>query len=1042
LTIAIAGVLALARTESSNALGGLPQCSDFVDNDGDGAVDYPADSECSSLADTSESSGGSSSCGPLPCVTFLTQYDPDGSGGAAPIVCQHGIPAFVSTPIDSATARPIDVTDPSCHGTADVSVAVRVPANLDTNKPSIKVTKLSSAPSSLPLRIEAVQVDGSDPSKRQTLGYDTLDSSAPGSFKVALDLSQGQDNDPHTEDVHADVTITNPGSTLAFVSDSFTPGNSLTDRGQNHSNRLEFSGPVPGTIGLDVNTSDARQHIHLTRNAATTLDFLVSQPNDDPVVSGHLERLPASVDVTLNDIDTDGSGGPDKKKIVYDASAPMPLAIVHVQTVRGGSQAAHRLKADAVIHGLPRHAEFAYDDQNNFDWDASGRTTDARITLQDEQPIFARAKWVDASLADVPQRLHAKFGASHIEFSACQRFFEAGPHLLRCKELSDLGSFLLHAAPARPQFDNICVLGPCEDTLSLVDIPGAYDLKLRITKLQSATIDLEPSLDVRVDEAPDIYVPPPETCGPIGKRGDCPPEKIYRPFNVALNVPNGPGSPVAGPLNLTGRISTLLPNTHLRLETEHGAHIVYRDEGRGAGSGPDVRLDGTNMGGLPSGSAGHRATGLHVKLQNMPRDLEFKAGADGFPISLDASAPPDRGHAVDEILDRAEVFLTSGPDDRAQLPESECVDTPYCHNYRRYDGLLYRDLADRYEIFARLRGVRHILVNKSKNGGTDTLSGRVNENAFADNELALKVDVQREKDVATANDRTQKIKAILDPLPQHVSFDQSSGGGAPTRLTYDASKHSDLLDYHDDTEFPAGQSYRDSEMFARFQPMPAHLDVCRSEKTNVCTADILGDKEADSGSLAFHGSERFGFSYLDRKCACDLFSEAGLVMKDFALQADSQRTRPDGKPDDADSGKGYLALDTGWHATTDGHVVDPATGDPRHSHNPPPLEAQVQGVIKTVNGSTVNEVHLGDNGDPGNGFAADHRAMRWNGPRRLYFGYTHTNYHTYCAPGTSIYVKRAASSLAQYIVEGNSVEFNLQNDFCTLFGDHIVPGID
>ena len=38
----------------SNGPGGRPQCSDGIDNDGDGKVDFPSDPGCSSPSDNSE----------------------------------------------------------------------------------------------------------------------------------------------------------------------------------------------------------------------------------------------------------------------------------------------------------------------------------------------------------------------------------------------------------------------------------------------------------------------------------------------------------------------------------------------------------------------------------------------------------------------------------------------------------------------------------------------------------------------------------------------------------------------------------------------------------------------------------------------------------------------------------------------------------------------------------------------------------------------------------------------------------------------------
>src|SRR5688572_14581159 len=50
---ALAGASTMVRAEG-NSTAGLPECADTVDNDLDGAIDFPADGDCTSAADDSE----------------------------------------------------------------------------------------------------------------------------------------------------------------------------------------------------------------------------------------------------------------------------------------------------------------------------------------------------------------------------------------------------------------------------------------------------------------------------------------------------------------------------------------------------------------------------------------------------------------------------------------------------------------------------------------------------------------------------------------------------------------------------------------------------------------------------------------------------------------------------------------------------------------------------------------------------------------------------------------------------------------------------
>lgn len=1020
LLCAVLVASAFVSVDVSSAIGGLPACSDFVDNDGDGYVDYPADPQCSSVLDTSEGTGGASECGPLPCVTFFTQYDPDGPSGSAPMItCQHGIAAIPGTAIDSIVAQSIDVTDTGCHGTPDVSVAVRVPLNLDTNRPTIKINKLGGAPGTLPLRIEAVQVDGDDASKRQTIGYDTLDSTAPSSFKAALNLNE-QDNNNATRDYRVDLDITGPGARLAVVNDTFTPGTSLSDRKQLFSNRLTFrqsgSGTaVPTSASIVANLSDPHQHFHVEHPAAqaTALDVSLRQPNDNPKVTASLDRVPATVDV-------DTFGG---SHFVYDASAPTATASLHAENVQGQGNDAHRFAASIGISDLPAHAEYLFEKgmkplvfsprkvkpdlgslviganglkggESRVTYKGSARTGAARVVLTDSRvPFFAKAKYLDVSLTDIPKLVKFTSGNDALHYEANNGV---------------LGLLTFSALPKIPRYIvNLCgSFIECEDGVSSVDTTTGWSLGGRIHNLRTADLALGAKTDTTIDTVPDM-IPPPQGCGPIilkrkAAADDCPLVPRYRPVNIDLTYTRNKSQPNLGNTHLKGHLNAMFPNTNFKLiRDSSGTLIHFGDQGTGNGSGPFLTIDGTNMAGLPKGSAGKAAKDMHLKLDNMPRSLTFTTAKDGFPLEVSASG------ADDNILDKAEIQMTSGPDDR--LPTEECVGNQ-CQDYRRYDGLLYRDQADRFEIFARSHGLKRLWVHKLNLGNGDFLAARLRSNAFHDNDLALKIDMKKDLAIGTGNRRTESVNALLNSLPDFVDFDQSHRNDGITILDYDASRATDQLEYHDYVDYP-GSTYRDDSTSASMNPVPAHVDICRVDSNDLCSEGTFysSDKEADSGSLALHGSQRFNFQYGAFPCACSRFTQVDITAKDFEMQAD-------GPKDDNDGTDGYLGFDTGWNQA---------------ANSTPPADAKVKAYLKTVAGSNnINEFRLGYDNNPSNGFAADRGIMHWNGARRLYFGFVQNSHPRQCGNGTSMFVLRPADSIPQFVVEGNNVEFNLEDDYC------------
>jgi large repetitive protein len=100
----------------------LPQCSDGVDNDGDGQIDFPNDPGCSSPEDNNESTCEFGNPGPG-CTECGNGVDDDGDG-------------LIDFPADPGCEFAADVSELDCNGNPDVAMITATPfTGSTTGKP-------------------------------------------------------------------------------------------------------------------------------------------------------------------------------------------------------------------------------------------------------------------------------------------------------------------------------------------------------------------------------------------------------------------------------------------------------------------------------------------------------------------------------------------------------------------------------------------------------------------------------------------------------------------------------------------------------------------------------------------------------------------------------------------------------------------------------------------------------------------------------------------------------------------------------------------
>ena len=205
----------------------------------------------------------------------------------------------------------------------------------------------------------------------------------------------------------------------------------------------------------------------------------------------------------------------------------------------------------------------------------------------------------------------------------------------------------------------------------------------------------------------------------------------------------------------------------------------------------------------PAGISG-RAKTLHARIESIPARLDASWSPDGT-ITLDA-----QGGTIGLV----EIQLTSGPDDRLAT---------------QFDGLLLRDLTDRYVVFARLTGLRRVVGTQSPlpDVTIETAAGRI-----------LKIDLEEWN-----GSKVEYTRATLDRLPSSVRIRIAEGAGDEMFYTASAATTSLVLDTNGGDRWNLHASISN--------PLPATVNFC-SAGNGYCTGF---QRSAGAGSFRFVASE-------------------------------------------------------------------------------------------------------------------------------------------------------------------------------------------
>lgn len=936
--------------------------------------------------------------------------------------------------------QPIDVTG---DGQADLSVTLAVPLKLlppgpDTEKPTLRVSKLSGAPAVLPVKIEVV-TDDVVAGRKISFGYDARSSTAPSSFLAAVDQSN-RDGLPQTSQTKVDLSIA-PGASksVALVQESFIAGSTLAEAQRTDRSivSLGFSAvvanntQVPTTALIDATSSPGTQRFVVTSNLVTTADIRLISPNDNPKITGTINRLPTAVDLKITDTDTNNDGESDQSGFDYSGNAVVPQGQFQFSSLAEDALGTHRRTITISAKDLPTKVKLDYaPGPGTVEYAASSRAAQVKVEGSGQRPFFKRALGFTLTLDDLPKHLDAGYGGGNITAKAYDVTAQN-------QEVPDkLGQLLFSGR------EGIRILPPClPDAICddfddpnasgflQEDLPDYYLLFARIFNLKSASIVTQLPPPPIPDDP--VICPDPEGCSSaepsyldalIDTAADA--GGSYRPFVARIKKLRDADEPALGETSVIARLSALLPMTHYVQLTgaEDGGLFSYDNAHNGAG--PDVTVDGFNLDGLPKGSnfEGVRSNApdpkhlveareLHVKLDGLPSSMEFTYGQGGFPLKFSSSG-------ADNKLDLLSVRMNSTGDLDA-LPATE--------DGRPLDGVFLRDFNDRFVVDARVHNLKQATINRQAIltgqpcfGEPDKLEVTVTTDNGGLNPK-LRFDSKKSDPFFTYPPispqfdfvRIAEVFATVDQIPGTISVKKFPGAQCESRLEYSASAPVPsglaLLDKKItqvwSNGFPVNGSDDGPYQDIGIVPLPMVFQACKSSDKQICYTGT-GD-EASAGSLQLTASEptKLTVTDLPNVAFLDTYTQVDLDFRKFQLVAHA----PDG-------GSSYIGIHTGW--------------DSSQAATPPP-ESQVTGFMKKQR-FIFPDVEV-DHFVFGEGFAADNRVISWDSTLGLVAAlYLGTSYDVgasgtvNCLPGgMHIYERREAFA-------DEFVTVDLQPLFCPL----------
>jgi hypothetical protein len=772
--------------------------------------------------------------------TWETSYGADGAGD--PVVRTHEGVLLVPTPLD------VD-GNPGPEVTAQLQI--------DAGRATIRVQKLPSAPAELPLQVEAVLPDprGGEGDLFAAFGYDTRSDTAPEVYDATLALVGAGRSATFT----LDTRVVGPGERLAVIG-------SLFERGENGERvdpvrgRFEFD-PVPLVahvgvlLGSDLGLTRSGVELATETPTKATVKLEDLRGTSSVTLDGVIDKVPNSLSLMLTDAESgqrtlnytatdvverisarvadrqDGNVRQDFQlelgdmprtvQLVQDSpthlrmEASEPIGSLEVASATGGE--ARKLETPAYVH--------AYD-RDGVDSIAARVLGLQRAELDTGDPLVVDAtmqagpfdvllvdgeRTLDGKVRDLPSQVRVELSPQDgtLDYTGSSPIGEltldgSDPsgfqgratdlHLLAREIPTSLGltygdagdQVSLDAGGGQVGLLEVQLtsgpderLDPAVDGILLHDLADRYVLFGRVTNLRRVAVTQEPTPDLTLDTAGG------------------------RVFRVDYDKRLDSGKV----MSIDAKIDKLQPATRLRLiDDAQGKRVTYD----AAAATDEITIDGKNVEGLSG-----RAEEIHVLMRGIPPSLV---------VGLDDGTGRVNINAGGRELGLLEAQLTSGPDDRIASG---------------FDGILLKDVADRYVLFARITGLRSATAvqTPAPDLTLDATGNRV-----------FKVDINQQP---LSGGKTTFTRATLDRLQRstRVRVVPTSVG---QRIEYTAASRTNSLSF----ESNSGNRWN---LSATAAPLPASLVLCQASN-NTCGGS---GRTSNAGSVSLNASEHTTINLFD-----------------------------------------------------------------------------------------------------------------------------------------------------------------------------------
>lgn len=742
----------------------------------------------------------------------------------------------------------VDVDENISTGTGGKDITVQM--TIDAGRATLRVTTLPGAPANMPLKVEAILPDPRgglplpllgepDDGLRVAFGYDARTATAPQAYDATLAIAGAGRVTSFSLDLHTAL----PGPTLGVIAEIYEegPGGERLDpiRG-----RVDYT-PVPAAAHFGVLSSSdigpgigaGQASIDLASDVPTTATIVLEdiQGDDQTRASAVVDKVPNTMSLILTVVEETG-----QQTFSYRASARVERIVLDIVTSSDNeivSDAYLELRDMALsatlVQDAPDHATFQ--SESPIGVVRAGFATGGQVRFLDE-PAYLHA-FKDGALDSLSFQI---LGLSAAEVGSGDPFvigatMAPGPFhvsLIDGPAVTDAwfrdlpGTVRLAGSPTAGTI-NYTASGPVDTVtidaidpaglagratelhLLLRDLPTAIDLDygednetvsldakgatlglIEVSLTDGASDALPGSVDgVLVRDLNDRYVVFARVNGLRKVVASTDDDKLDLELDTAENrifVAD------IDRLNDQGRVATIdarideLP-AELRVTYDPATgQITYE----GSATIDEITVDAHD----PDGLSG-RATTAHVLLRDIPTNLSLGFSPGASSVTIDAQGG---------TLGLIEAQLTSGPDER--------IDSAY-------DGVLFKDLADRYVMFGRVTGLRRVVVNEGPPPSLEltTTGGRI---------FVVDIALQKPGGIATTAARIERLPASLT-----ANFSTS------TNFAYTATSGVALLTL--DAYDPAGISGRAKHLHARLESLPSRLDVA-ADPSGAITLDAHG----------------------------------------------------------------------------------------------------------------------------------------------------------------------------------------------------------